>query len=616
MASSKIFTNDHCVGCNLCISKCPCGEANVAVMEEGKNIIVIDGDKCIVCGECLRSCAHNARDYYDDTERFMSDLRAGKKIPVLAAPALRSNVPEWQRLLGYLKSIGVNAAYDTSYGADICTWAHIRYITKHDVTGVVTQPCPAIVNYIEHYTPELLSRLSPIHSPAMCTAVYMRKYKNLSGPYAFLSPCVAKTDEFGDSNTGGLVGYNVTYKKLLEYLDDYGISWRKSTPSGYDNEAHGLGSIYSSPGGLRVNVEQHVPGKWIFQIEGQPHASHFLDKYSKRNAGRPFIVDILNCQRGCNAGTGAVRTEEDEFEISEAMYKVTEETMRSRKKKKRPPGPDFARFDRELKLDDFIRRYTAKTVDTIRVGRGDVETAYLALHKDTPQSRVFDCRGCGFATCESMAVAVAKGINHVENCVDYNRSILREKNEAVELMHIQDKERAAELQNAIKVMLDAILSADQKTKATIIKVNDIHDGIEALVKSAADLNAIVPELEALSRKYAVTGDSIINISFQTNILALNAAVEAARAGQHGKGFAVVAEEVRSLAKKSEESASESLENNEKMGPLTQNLAAIKSVIMEKADEITGNSESILSSLGTLPALLSEVGERAERLASQ
>ena len=219
MGISLIFTNDDCIGCNRCISACPIPDANIAKEVDGKSKIVVNEGKCINCGSCIDACMHDARDYFDDTDSFFEDLKKGKKISLIVAPAIRTNFPNnYKRLFGYFKSLGAHAIYDTSFGADITTWAYLKAIKERDLSGTISQPCPVIVNFIEKYQPTLLSKLAPIHSPMMCAAIYMREYEKIKGPFAFISPCIAKKDEIEDPNTKGIIKYNITFKKLIEYI--------------------------------------------------------------------------------------------------------------------------------------------------------------------------------------------------------------------------------------------------------------------------------------------------------------------------------------------------------------------------------------------------------------
>ena len=161
--------------------------ANVATERGRVNIIDVDPERCIACGACLDACEHGAREYSDDVERFFDDLKKGVKISVLIAPAFLANYPrEYEKYLGMLKKLGVNRFISVSFGADITTWGYIKYITENKFYGGISQPCPAVVGFIERYTPELIPKLMPVQSPMMCAAIYLNKYMHVSDKLTFI----------------------------------------------------------------------------------------------------------------------------------------------------------------------------------------------------------------------------------------------------------------------------------------------------------------------------------------------------------------------------------------------------------------------------------------------
>ena len=640
-----VQTNEKCVGCNRCIGVCPSVGANVAVEHERGNIIEIDPKKCIACGACIDACEHGAREYVDDVERFFDDLKRGEHISVLIAPAFLANYPtEYEKYLGMLKKLGVNRFISVSFGADITTWGYIKYITERNYYGSISQPCPAVVGYIERYLPELLPKLMPVQSPLMCAAIYTKKYMKVTDKLAFISPCIAKKNEIDDPNNHGYVSYNLTFSNLIKYLKEHPVSGA----SLYKDEIeYGLGSIYPMPGGLKENVYWLLgEDALVRQIEGEKHMYEYLQRNKDRIRGGkiPYLfIDALNCSNGCLYGTGVDNRKTMNEDVFINIQKIRSDSKNNSKKsawgRPIPPKKRMEALNKQfaaLNLDDFVRNYTdrSKECGYTEPSAAEAEKIYEMLKKDTDEKRHINCGCCGYGTCHDMVTALHNGFSHVHNCVHYIKDrAYEEKDKAVALteevrrahdeMQKKKESLAAEINENFNSLLGSIGQIEETSSDNARQTTGISNSMGEVQDFADTLKEVLVTIEGYLEKLGANNSDVIAISSQTNLLALNASIEAARAGEAGKGFAVVAEEIKKLAENSKTTADDSNNNNndikstvEKLLSESERLTEIVESVNKRSENLVASSQETTASIGMMRSVTQSVEESLKQMLNE
>jgi len=187
----------------------------------------------------------------------------------------------------------------------------------------------------------------------------------------------------------------------------------------------------------------------------------------------------------------------------------------------------------------------------------------------------------------------------------------------------QQRDKSVATAAAVEEMTGSIAAVAQSTgqmqqmsQQSLERSHQGNESISMLLGEIDEVESAVKEIASAVNEFTRSTTSINtmtkqvkDIAEQTNLLALNAAIEAARAGEQGRGFAVVADEVRKLAEKSSQSASQ-------IDKVTQALGQ-QSVAVDQAIE-RGLSHLLTSqdSMETVAMVLSEANASVNEVGSK
>ncbi|MBI2417979.1 MAG: 4Fe-4S binding protein [Ignavibacteriales bacterium] len=605
MNLSKVVdvNKDKCLNCHRCIAVCPVKFCNNGSGDH----VSLHEELCIGCGECIEICPQNARTIIDDFELAMKDLKNREQIVAVVAPAIAAVFPEeYLNFNGWLKSLGVAAIFDVSLGAELTIESYLQHIKAHKPKAVISQPCPAIVSFIEIYHPELLKYLAPADSPMMHTIKMIRHYYPSFSRMKTLiiSPCVAKKREFQEV---GLGDYNVTLAKISDYLKEKQISLHAFPKIDFDNVPAERAVLFSTPGGLLRTAQREVPSivNVSRKIEGPKTVYHYLAHLNEniQNGSAPLLIDCLNCELGCNGGTGTAKGKTQD-EIESAIEKRNLEMQKRYKQKGLLQHSFFAkrRLQRAVKKfwkpEIYNRKYTNLSIsdEVKRLKKPDelqTRNIYADMLKTEPKDEL-NCGACGYNNCGEMAMAIFNNLNKKENCHVYANLYLQNSVDSllVEMEKLATGDLNISMENENNDAVGFLFRGfNNVIKSLRDLIGTLYEIIQETSNTGTEISSLTNQMAAGTHEQSAQTDEVVSAIEEMTRTILETSQNTAQASDAAKsagkkavsGGTIVSKTIESMTHLSKV-VQDTAANIETLGNNSDQIGEIVQVIEEIADQ--------------------------------
>ncbi len=317
-----------CIECGKCAEACPysaiinrkrpCENAckvKAVYMGEDK-AAEIDNDKCISCGACVYQCPFGAivdKSFILDVINIIKKSEGNKNYNVYAvvAPSVAGQFTyaKLGQVITGIKELGFHHVVEAALGADMVALKEAKELSETD-SFLTSSCCPAFVEYIHKFFPQLEEHISHNYSPAAEISKYIKE-TDPNSKVVFIGPCTAKKMEFQQERVKPYIDSVITFEELQALFDSRDLDITGMEEDYLDNATY-FGRIFARSGGLADAVRQALDEQGLNEFEYKPVSCDGIEqcrlallKASKGVLPNNFIEGMA-CVGGCIGGAGCL----------------------------------------------------------------------------------------------------------------------------------------------------------------------------------------------------------------------------------------------------------------------------------------------------------------------
>lgn len=398
---------NECHDCYKCVRQC----AIKAIRVKNGHASVIE-NKCIACGHCVEICPSKAKRFRDDVNKARALLASGKDVYVSLAPSWAGLLDcSKDEIIAALKKLGFKGVSETALGAQSVSIETAKMLARSDQNLFISTACPAVVDYVRAYLPKYVSCLTPVASPALTHAAFLKEKYGKDIGIVFIGPCVAKKNEA--SSHPELMDVALTFKELAAWLDEERVFLKNAVeePQSFVPFAANEGGLYPIEGGMNKTIEMcGIPSDVrLISISSVLRFKNALETLEVSLLKSRIFIEALACEGGCTAGPGS-------GQFKKGLAVVSDILNYTQLRDKVPTDSDC------LVKEEYVPECLEKKKFSIE----DVEKS-LALIGKYSQEDELNCGGCGYNTCRGLAKAMLAGEAEPSMCQAYMRKLATRK---------------------------------------------------------------------------------------------------------------------------------------------------------------------------------------------